>query len=87
MSAQLSRDDWKSRIGGLSYRNQAFIGGKFAPSLTGATFDCVNPATGQTLAAVASCEPPTSIARSVGARLVRGGRLVRRRRPSASRSC
>ncbi len=34
MSAQLSRDDWKSRIGGLSYRNQAFIGGKFAASLT-----------------------------------------------------
>ncbi|MEA2814601.1 MAG: hypothetical protein QOI93_2298, partial [Rhodospirillaceae bacterium] len=27
MSAQLTRDDWKSRIGGLSYRNQAFIGG------------------------------------------------------------
>jgi len=25
MSAQLSRDDWKNRIGGLSYRNQAFI--------------------------------------------------------------
>ena len=37
MSAQLSRDDWKSRIGGLSYRNQAFIGGKFAPSLSGKT--------------------------------------------------
>ena len=43
MSAQLSRDDWKGRVGGLSYRNQAFIGGKFAPSLTGKTFDCVNP--------------------------------------------
>ena len=56
MSAQLSRDDWKSRIGGLSYRNQAFIGGKFAPSLTGKTFDCINPATGQVLTKVAACE-------------------------------
>ena len=56
MSAQLSRDDWKSRIGGISYRNQAFIGGKFAPSLTGKTFDCINPATGQVLTKVAACE-------------------------------
>ena len=56
MSAQLSRDDWKGRVGGLSYRNQAFIGGKFAPSLTGKTFDCVNPATGQVLTKVAACE-------------------------------
>ena len=32
MSAQLSRDDWKGRVGGLSYRNQAFIGGKSPPS-------------------------------------------------------
>jgi hypothetical protein len=56
MSAQLSRDDWKGRIGGLNYRNQAFIGGKFAPSLTGKTFDCINPATGQVLTKVAACE-------------------------------
>ena len=56
MSAQLTRDDWKSRIGGLSYRNQAFIGGKFAASLTGKTFDCINPATGQVLTKVAACE-------------------------------
>jgi len=56
MSAQLSRDDWKSRIGSLAYRNQAFIGGKFAPSLSGKTFDCINPATGQVLTKVAACE-------------------------------
>jgi acyl-CoA reductase-like NAD-dependent aldehyde dehydrogenase len=56
MSAQLSRNDWKGRIGGLSYRNQAFVGGKFVPSLTGKTFDCVNPATGQVLTQVAACE-------------------------------
>ena len=56
MSAQLSRDDWKSRIGGLSYRNQAFIDGKFVPSASGKTFDCINPATGQVLAKVAACD-------------------------------
>src|SRR5260370_38378848 len=56
MSAQLSRDDWKSRIGGLSYRNQAFIGGKFVASLSAKTFDCINPATGQVLTKVAACE-------------------------------
>ena len=56
MSAQLSRDDWKGRVGGLSYRNQAFIDGKFVDSLTGKTFDCVNPATGQVLTKVAACE-------------------------------
>ena len=56
MSAQLSRDDWKGRAGGLSYRNQAFIGGKFVASVTGKTFDCVNPATGQVLTKVAACE-------------------------------
>src|SRR5260370_12592610 len=56
MSAQLSRDDWKSGIGGLGYGSQAFIGGKFAASLTGKTFDCINPATGQVLTKVAACE-------------------------------
>src|SRR5260370_9382815 len=56
MSAQLSRDDWKGRAGDLAYRNQAFIGGKFAPSLSGRTFDCINPATGQVLTKVAPCE-------------------------------
>ena len=54
MAAQLSRDDWKGRVGGLAYRNQAFIGGKFVPSLTGKTFDCINPATGQVLTKVAA---------------------------------
>ncbi len=56
MSAQLSRDDWKGRVCGLSYRNQAFIAGRFVPSLTGKTFDCINPATGQVLTQVAACE-------------------------------
>ena len=56
MNAPLSRDDWKARVATLTFRDQAFIGGKFAPSLTGKTFDCVNPATGQVLTKVAACE-------------------------------
>ena len=43
MSAQLSRDDWKTRVGALAYRNQAFIGGKFVPSISGKTFQYTRP--------------------------------------------
>ena len=89
MSAQLSRDDWKSRIGGLSYRNQAFIGGKFAPSLTGKTFDCINPATGQVLTKVAACEQADVDRRGEGrARGLRQGHLGQHGAgASASASC
>ena len=45
MSAQLSRDDWKGRVGGLSYRNQAFIGGRYVPAVSGKTLPCVFPGT------------------------------------------
>lgn len=37
MSAQISRDDWKGRVGGLGYRNQASVPGMFVDSLTGKT--------------------------------------------------
>ena len=56
MSAALSVESWNDQARSLSYRNQAFIGGKFAASLTGKTFDCINPATGQVLTKVAACE-------------------------------
>ncbi len=56
MSAQLSRDDWKSKADGLSYRNQAFINGKYVAALSGKTFDCINPATGKILTQVAACD-------------------------------
>ncbi len=56
MSAALSLDAWKSQASSLSYRNQAFIGGKYVDAASGATFDCINPATGQVLTKVAACD-------------------------------
>ena len=49
-------DDWKSRAAALSFRNQAFIDGKFTAAISGKTFDSINPATGKVLAEVASCD-------------------------------
>jgi hypothetical protein len=60
MSGQLSRDDRKGRVSGLSYRSHAFIG-KFAPSVSGKTFDCINPAAGHVLTQVAAFDKFTQI--------------------------
>ncbi len=49
-------DDWKSRADALQFRNQAFINGRFVDAASGETFDCLNPATGQVLAQIASCD-------------------------------
>ncbi|NVO58478.1 aldehyde dehydrogenase [Rhodobacteraceae bacterium B1Z28] len=51
-----SHEDWKSRAADLSFRNQAFIDGKFVDAASGKTFDCINPATGEVLAQVAECD-------------------------------
>ena len=51
-----SHEDWKSRAAGLSFRNQAFIDGNFVDAASGKTFDSINPATGEVLAAVAECD-------------------------------
>lgn len=56
MSAALSLEDWKAQAAGLSYRNQAFIGGKYADALSGKTFDCVSPIDGAVLTQVAACD-------------------------------
>jgi gamma-glutamyl-gamma-aminobutyraldehyde dehydrogenase/4-guanidinobutyraldehyde dehydrogenase/NAD-dependent aldehyde dehydrogenase len=56
MSAALSIDTWRDQAGKLSFRNRAFIGGKYAPAASGKTFDNINPATGKTLTAVAACD-------------------------------
>ncbi|MEM7069486.1 MAG: aldehyde dehydrogenase [Pseudomonadota bacterium] len=49
-------EEWKSRAEALELRNQAFIGGKFANSASGETFECINPATGEVLTDVAACD-------------------------------
>ena len=51
-----THEDWKNRAADLSFRNQAFINGKFVDAASGKTFECINPATGAILATVAECE-------------------------------
>jgi 4-guanidinobutyraldehyde dehydrogenase/NAD-dependent aldehyde dehydrogenase len=48
--------DWRKLAKTLTPRTQAFIDGKYQPSISGATFDCINPATGKSIAQVASCD-------------------------------
>ncbi|WP_435258139.1 aldehyde dehydrogenase [Thioclava sp. FR2] len=52
----LTKDEYKSIAKGLSFPTQAFVDGSFRPALSGKTFDSVNPATGEVLAKVASCD-------------------------------
>jgi acyl-CoA reductase-like NAD-dependent aldehyde dehydrogenase len=40
----------------LSIRSQAFVDGAYVDAASGETFDCVNPATGRVIAAVAACD-------------------------------
>jgi acyl-CoA reductase-like NAD-dependent aldehyde dehydrogenase len=47
--------DWRERAAQFAPSTDAFIDGKYQPAASGATFDCVNPATGKTIAQVASC--------------------------------
>jgi len=56
MSAALSIDMVKDQASRLSFRNHAFINGKYAPAASGKTFDCINPATGKAITQVAECD-------------------------------
>lgn len=48
--------DWHERAAALTPRTQAFIDGRYVPAASGATFDCINPATGKRVAQVSSCD-------------------------------
>ena len=48
--------DWHERAAALAPRTNAFIDGRYVPAVTGATFDCINPATGKLVARIASCD-------------------------------
>ena len=48
--------DWHERAAALAPRTNAFIDGRYVPAVSGATFDCINPATGKPIARVASCD-------------------------------
>lgn len=56
MSAALSLESVRSQAEGLSFRNQAFIGGRYVDAADGKTFDCINPANGRILTQVVACE-------------------------------
>jgi acyl-CoA reductase-like NAD-dependent aldehyde dehydrogenase len=49
-------EDYRTQISQVSYRNQAFIAGKFAPAASGKTFDCISPVDGKVLTKVAECD-------------------------------
>ncbi|PSJ58999.1 aldehyde dehydrogenase [Pseudaminobacter soli (ex Li et al. 2025)] len=53
--SELSHKDWIGKASAIRFRDKAFIDGKFVAARSGRTFASVNPATGETLAEVASC--------------------------------
>jgi acyl-CoA reductase-like NAD-dependent aldehyde dehydrogenase len=75
--------DWHELAKALKPRTQAFIDGKYVPALSGATFDCVNPANGFVLAQVASCDAPDVDAAVASGRKAFEGGAWSRRAPAA----
>jgi len=51
-----AQPNWRDRAQALQLHTQAFINGRYTDAASGATFDCINPATGETLAQVAACD-------------------------------
>src|ERR1700683_5607514 len=64
MNAKPDSISWHERARTLQFRTQAFIAGRYADAASGATFDCINPATGKLLARVA-CGDQEDIDRAV----------------------
>ncbi len=53
MTSALTHLDWISRSRNVKFETGLFIDGRHVPAKSGATFDCVNPATGRVLAQMA----------------------------------
>ncbi|MGM0783463.1 MAG: aldehyde dehydrogenase [Pseudomonadota bacterium] len=53
-----SRADWQALADSLTFESRAFIDDDFAAAASGETFESRNPATGDLLAEVASCDAP-----------------------------
>ncbi|WP_227367945.1 aldehyde dehydrogenase [Halomonas sp. M20] len=56
MSTQMSHADWQRLAGDLRFETRAFIGNAFSEAASGESFETINPATGETLASIASCD-------------------------------
>jgi 4-guanidinobutyraldehyde dehydrogenase / NAD-dependent aldehyde dehydrogenase len=54
MNAKAESISWHDRARTLEFRTQVFIDGRYRDAASGATFDCINPATGKLLARVAA---------------------------------
>jgi acyl-CoA reductase-like NAD-dependent aldehyde dehydrogenase len=80
--------DWRELAKTLTPRTQAFIDGKYRPAVSGATFDCINPANGQVSRRSRPAMAPTSNLRS-RARASRSRRAAGRaaRLPRARKCC
>ena len=68
-------EDYHTQLPPISYRNQAFIAGKFVPAASGKTFDCISPIDGKVLTKVADMRQGRCRPRGQG-----GARGVRKRR-------
>jgi 4-guanidinobutyraldehyde dehydrogenase / NAD-dependent aldehyde dehydrogenase len=51
-----SLDQWKERAASVAPECKAFINGDYVAAKSGRTFDCINPATGEVIAKIASCQ-------------------------------
>ncbi|HET8790086.1 MAG TPA: aldehyde dehydrogenase family protein, partial [Modicisalibacter sp.] len=58
MSTPLSHADWQKLASELRYETRAFIGNRFVDAASGERFATINPATGEVLAEIASCDAP-----------------------------
>ncbi|WP_040263636.1 aldehyde dehydrogenase [Pseudomonas massiliensis] len=56
MTSLLSKQGYADVAANLNLPNQAFIDGRFQPALSGQTFTTLNPATGEALTEIASCQ-------------------------------
>jgi 4-guanidinobutyraldehyde dehydrogenase / NAD-dependent aldehyde dehydrogenase len=61
--------DWHARARSLPIESRAFIDGRHVAAVSGATFDCVSPIDGRTVAQVASCAAADVDAAVAAARL------------------
>ena len=48
--------EWQALAGSLTFETRAFVDDRFVDAVSGETFSSINPATGETLAEVASCD-------------------------------
>lgn len=53
--AMLTKDEYAAIARGMTFPTSAYVDGRYRPAASGKTFDTVNPATGATLASIASC--------------------------------